>query len=31
MKKLNDTDRKNLSAKLEESLKTFSVKPVPDK
>lgn len=31
MKKLNDTDRKNLSAKLEESLKSFSVKPVTSK
>ena len=31
MKKLNDTDRKILSTKLDESLKTFAVKPVTGK
>jgi DNA repair exonuclease SbcCD ATPase subunit len=31
MKKLSDADRKMLSTKLEESLKAFSDKPIPDK
>ena len=31
MKKLSDEDRKSLSDKLEENLKSFSGKPNPDK